>query len=498
MDGNQLWFSPGSRYEGSRWMSVYDNKKVRLCAQRNCEICKPDVREALRSFHGGKLEVKLTLHRTPSFFAPEEYYLGHIVSIPVDEVAALGSDEEIETDYSILNAICVRTSKGVIVIDPGSAGFGEEEKAILQLVSGQKVLGGIVSHGHLDHWNNMGLIQARFYMSPIAWQLATRHAALQRDWRLESVLRMTSPVSPGQTVVFGNGTQIRVETFPFPHSIPETMGLVIKGEKARLVHLSDFKFSGMESRQKAETIATLSRVAEKGVDILSLNIINAHIKGFTPLEALVVDSLIDIIMRAKGRTIVACFASNLERIQRIVDIAKLLGRPVRFLGSGMQNTRELLKVESGEGATEKSVILVTGCQAEEKSVLWRSAKDLNPSLILEPGDTLALSSRCIPGNEIAIREMVNAISSRVAKVIVNEGEKKQVGLDGSDYPNIEEAFLHVSGHGAEEDLRLALEILKPKKVLAWPQTSPQIEAFRAIAEPLGIEILPETQRVIDI
>ncbi len=491
----QLWFKPGSRHEGAKWMSVYNNRKVRLCGQRNCEICNLDVREVLRNFHGGKLEVKLTFHRTPSFFAPEEYYSGHVVLVPAGEVAELEADEEIETDYSALNAIFVVTPQGGILIDPGSTGFGEEEKAILKLVSGRKVLGGIVSHGHLDHWNNMGLVQTRFFMGQIAWELASHHASFQRDWRLEQALRMASPVTPGQTVVFGNGTQLRVETFAFPHSIPETMGLVINGDKARFVHLGDFKFSGMESRQKAETIAILNRIAEKGVDILSLNVINAHIEGFTPLEALVVDSLINIIMRAKGRVIVACFASNLERIRRITDIARLLQRPVQFLGAGMQNARELLKIGSEEGAVERSVIFVTGCQAEEKSVLWRVAEDLNPSLSLEPADTLVLSSRCIPGNELSIREMVNAISPRVARVILNEEEKTQVGLED---PKVVESFIHVSGHGAKEDIRLALEILKPKKVLAWPQTSPQIEAFRAIVEPLGIEILSENQRVVEI
>lgn len=502
MEKVQLWFKPGSRYEGAKWMSVYNNRKVRLCGRRNCEICNLDAKEVLRNFHGGKLEVELTFHRTPSFFAPEEYYSGHVVLIPAGEVAELEADEEIETDYSALNAIFVVTPQGGILIDPGSTGFGEEEKAILKLVSGRKVLGGIVSHGHLDHWNNMGLVQTRFFMGQIAWELASRHASFQKDWRLEQALRMASPVTPGQTVVFGNGTQLRVETFAFPHSIPETMGLVVNGEKARFVHLGDFKFSGMESRQKAETIATLSRIAEKGVDILSLNVINAHIEGFTPIEALVVDSFTDLATKARGRLIVACFASNQERIRRLVDVAKLLGRPVRFLGAGMRNARDILRIEETEGNMTKALILVTGCQAEPKSVLWRIAYNQNPPLELEADDTVAWFSRGIPGNEPAIKEEVVSISSRVAEVYVNEGEKKQLGLE--EYPKVKKASIHVSGHGAAEDSRLALKIARPKKVLVWPQTEPQISAFRKIVkeveEELGIriEILPENQRIIEI
>lgn len=329
-------------------------------------------------------------------------------------------------------------------------------------------------------------------MSQLTYELISRHVALHKDYWLEQALRAARKLISDQVISFGNNLQL--ETFPLPHSIPETMGLVIKGKRARLIYLSDFKFNGMESWQKAKTINILQRITRDGVDILALNIINAHIEGFTPLEALVVDSLTDIMMRAQGRVIIACFASNLERIRRFAETVRLLQRPIQFLGVGMESAKEFLGLED-EGMNEKSVIFVTGCQAEEKSVLWRIAHDQNPPLRLEKGDTLVLSSRSIPGNETAIQEMVSAILPRVANVIINKGEKARIGL--TDH-KITERVIHVSGHGGQEDIRLALEILRPRKVLAWPQSEPQMSAFRAITKPLGIEILSKDQRVIEI
>lgn len=89
MEKVQLWFNPGSWREGARWMSVYKSRKVRLCSQRKCEICDMALKEVLRDFRGGKLDVVLTAHRTPSFFAPEEFYLAHLVSIPTPGITAI-------------------------------------------------------------------------------------------------------------------------------------------------------------------------------------------------------------------------------------------------------------------------------------------------------------------------------------------------------------------------------------------------------------------------
>jgi len=494
MEQVMLRFYPGDRREGFRWLAAYNNRMVGLCNQFSCELCNLPEREKLRDFQGGRLEVALTLHRRPSFWEVKEFYLGHLVAIPEREVREV--DEGIEFDISRSNAFLYTTDSGTLLIDPGSMVFNGDEALVKQLITDQRVVATVISHAHLDHINQLGEIRGPVVMTKIAFRLASRHADLERDARMVRVLRGAKMVVPGEPVVLERGLPFRVDTFPLPHSIPETMGFVIKGKMKRVVHLADFKLSGWEGESKAKTLATLGEIAKEQVDILALTITNAHIGGFTPIEVQVIDSLTNITAGAKGRVVITCFSSNLERIRRLTEVAQLLERPVFFYGAGMQNSQELLEIKTEEGASrsKKAAVFVTGCQAEENSVLWRIAGGRNPPFELRPDDTLVFSSRCIPGDEEKLRQMIADLRPRLKRIIVNEGEIKQVGLD----KGVEEALTHISGHEYGGGLSLVMEILRPKQILAWPQTSPQIEAFRKIAHELGAEILPETERVIAI
>lgn len=494
MEKVQLWFHSGDRREGFRWSAAYQSKMVGLCRQPFCKICNLDEWESLMGFRGGRLEVQLTLHRRPSFWDWEtkEFYIGHLLKVLPGEMAV---DEGLEFDISRLNTIVCFTLSGAILIDPGSMGFDSREFSLVQLTT-QRILATIITHGHLDHWNHLGLSETRkpIFMTKLTHELASRHAAWQRDGRLSRALRETRLVVPGDPILL-DGLPLKIDTFSLPHSIPETMGLVVRGQGGRLVCLGDFKLNGMEPRQKAETIAILSRIAREPVDFLSLNIISAHLEGFVPLEVSVIDGLINIMASARGRVIVACFSTNLERIQRIAEAVQILGRPVAFCGAGMKNAQEFLGIKAEEAAVEddKAMIFVTGCQAEENSVLWRIAQGQNPSFELRPDDTLVFSSRCIPGDEEGIRHLLGQLGPKIERIVVDKGEIERLGL--ADL-RVDEAVTHVSGHGNKEDLRLALEILKPKKVLPLPQTEPQFSAFKEIAN--GIEIIDEEKRTIEI
>lgn len=499
MEKVTLRFYPGGQ-EGYKWASGYGGMLVGLCRKEGCEFCNQEAREDLRGFRGGKIEVMLERWRKPSFWKEEYFYSGHLVSVPEEEVEV---DQGLEVDVSELNAILLRTSQGTLLIDPGATGFNGDDLPFRQLIAGQQIRAAILTHGHLDHMSLVGLVDAPAYMSRLTYRLLDRHAFVQQDYRLVRALEQARMVVPGESILLEE-LPLRVETIPLPHSIPETMGLVIRGEKKRVVHLGDFKFTGMEARSKAETIAALRQVAEGRVDLLCLNIINAHIGGFTLMGGLVINTFTDILTEAEGRVIITCFSSNLERIQRISEIAQLLGRPVAFCGAGMRNSQEILGIETKEEAidSERAVVFVTGCQAEEDSVLWRIAQgrkipeEKRPKLKLRPeGDILTFSARCIPGNEDDLHQLMTVLRPQVKKMIVSEGEIAQVGLANLD---IEETLTHITGHGSQEDLRLALEILQPKSVLAWPHFSPQIEAFRQIAESLGIGILDEKERIIEI
>jgi len=496
MEMVQLWFSPGDRREGFRWSAAYEGRMVGICNQPFCGICNLDERKKLKGFSGGRLEVQLTLHRRPSFWEGRQFYLGHLVKVLPPE--AVATDEGIEFDVSRFNAFLYLTPKGGVLIDPGIMGFNGGENPLQQLVN-KRVIATIVTHGHQDHWNNLSVLKPSgpVFMTSLAFQLVSRHASIQRDFHFLKLLRGAKMMVPGEPVLLEQNLPLRIDTISLPHSIPETVGLVIRGEKARVVHLGDFKFNGMDPRTKAETIARFSEIAREKIDLLTINIINSHATGFTLLEELVIENLTNIIVRAQGRVVIACFSTNLDRIRRIAEVAQLLGRPVQFFGAGMENSQEFFRIEPKEGLVDfkKAVVFTTGCQSEEESVLWRIAYKQNPPLKIGNEDVLVFSSRCIPGREVALKELIETLRLKVAEVVVNEGEGKQIGLDVS---TVEESLVHVSGHGSKEDIRLALELLRPEKTLPWPQTSPQLESFRQIADSLGIEILDERKRTIEI
>jgi len=494
----RLRFGPGGK-EGYKWASNYRDLLVGLCRQPFCEICNLAEREKLRDFRGGELEVKLVPYRRPTFWEEKFFYLGHLIKVPKREaVKTISVDEGIEPDVSRLNTFILSTAKGSVLIDPGEMGFNGDTIGLQKLISNRKIVATIITHGHLDHWNYLNALSSSdaVFMNALTFQLISRHAAWQRDPHLVKWLGKAQKISPGEPILLEKDLPIQIETFPLPHSIPETMGLIIKSQRKRIVHLGDFKLSGMEAETKAETISRLSQIAKEPVDILFLNIINAHLEGFTPIETVAIKTITDIMAEAKGRVIITSFSTNLERIRRLAEAAKMLGREVHFFGAGMKNAKEFLGFKQEKGAdSKKSVIFVTGCQAEEHSVLWRIAYEEKPPFSLYPTDALIYSSRCIPGNETYLRDQNTALRPKVEIVVVNEGEVEQVGLQEME---TEEAPVHVSGHGYKEDLRLVLEIFQPKAVLPWPQISPQIEAFQSLTDSFGIEVLTEKERVIKV
>lgn len=486
-----LYFRP----VGRGWRATRNGDDVFLCNQPFCEFCNSKEREKLGRFQGGRIEVALFPYRRPSLWKEDRFYVGHVVDIPLENGEE--ADEELEFDSSKLNAILFRTKEGSLLIDPGSMGFDETSAGLEQLIAAQKILVTLITHGHLDHWIHLGRVEEGLvFLSRTAFELVSRHASWQRNVGLISALRRAEIIGPGEPILAGN-IPAKIETFPLCHTIPETMGVIVEGERARAVVLSDFRLSGMDAQGRAETIRQLQRAAEKPVDYLVMTITNAHLPGFTPMEGLAIDAITNIMAQAPGRVVIACFASNFDRIRALCKTAQTLGRPVQFFGTGMRNAKEILSLpDATEGDSDKSVIFITGCQAEEESALWRIAYNRNPPLKLTETDVAVFSARCIPGNEERLRSLHFRLRHLVGRLIINEGDLVQIGgLEGLD---IEEAPTHFSGHEYGGGLQLVMQILRPKKVLVWPQTSPQIEAFRKIAAPLGIEILPEDNRIIDI
>jgi len=509
MEKVSLLFWPGRPQRRYQWVSRHDGKTVVLCDLSLCPLCNLSERENLRNAKGSLgLEVQLELRRSYGGIgiASRERYVGHLVSRSKAEVTEviprvipeiIPEPEGAEIDIACNVILCQSQGLGQL-IDPGAIGFNGKGKEIVQrLVQGRQIRGVWITHAHMDHYDGLSGLGRK--NPPIFMTSHTQQVILSRREKTIPLhlIRRAELITPGQPPILEIGP-FKVSTFPLSHSVPGTMGLFIRGSRRKMVYLGDFKLNGFDSLPMAQTVATLKEIAKEGVDILAFNIVNAHLEGFTPIEALAIETITNVLARAKGRVIVTCFSSNLERIRRIVEVAQLLKRPVAFYGAGMRHSQELLgiKTEGGAIGSEKEVIFVTGCQAEEDSVLWRIAERQNPPFELWLSDTLVLSSRGIPGRETELSPLTTNLRPRVDRLIVHRGEVEQLGLKDL---GVEEMLTHTSGHEYGGGLRLVLEILQPKEgVFVWPQTEPQIGAFRKIAQEVGVKILPETERIIEI
>ncbi len=399
-----------------------------------------------------------------------------------------------EAIFPSLNAFLINQT----LIDPGGFGFELDLKAFCQIIGQdnlKQIKRVIISHGHRDHWNNIffaaSLPQVPVYMDELTRALILRSAEFE-----ESSIELGEIAERSRIIKPGDAIEPDIETFGLPHSIPWTKGIVIRGKKGLFVHLGDFRLMNYEKFERERTLEGLKEIGKRGVEIAALNIFNADCQGYLPSKNVAIETIFKVLQEAPGKVVITCFSTNFARIWRLCKILEKMGRPVRFFGSAMQHTRVLLNIKSIEGDPAKTVYFVTGCQAEPGSVLDVLAKELKQGWHFGEQNTLVFSSRCIPGNEKALGEMIIMLRPAFGRIIVNEGDIAQVGLSG--FGNIEELPVHISGHGYAGDIEDALIALRPKSVIPWPQIEPLFSSFCKIAEKLGIKVLFEKQRVIEV
>ena len=252
-----------------------------------------------------------------------------------------------------------------------------------------------------------------------------------------------------------------IEFVHVTHSIVSCVALAITTPLGVIIHTGDYKVDPTPTDNELFDLHTLAEYGKQGVLLLMSDSTNVDRPGYTESERAVGPRLEDLFVRAPRRLVVSCFSSSIHRLQQILDLAQEYGRKVAFLGRSMNNTTEiahdlgLLSIPNNillrpqdimQTAPSKLVAIVSGTQGEPMSALSRIAVDNHKSLSLESGDTVALSSRIIPGNEKAIYRMINHVAKRGADVVY-----------GSMNPPI-----HVSGHGSAEELRLVLNLVRPR------------------------------------
>jgi ribonuclease J len=385
-----------------------------------------------------------------------------------------------------------------IVVDCGLA-FPEEEMYGIDIVipdvtylRGQKdrVKAFVITHAHEDHIGALPYVLPDFPGVPV--YASTLARGLISNKIKEHKLRNNplKALEPGDTVELGN---FDVTAFRIGHSIPDAMGVRIRTPFGDIVHTGDFKFDQTPVDGKPADFQDLGRFGEEGVLCLMSDSTRAEVPGYTPSERTVGDAFHDIMEGLEGRVIVATFASNIARVQQVFEASETFGRKAAVLGRSMeQNTRiatdlGYLRPPSTGLVTKGKIssipdheltIVTTGAQGEPMAGLARMANHENRFVEITPGDTVIVSASPIPGNEEYVARTVDNLFRAGANVY---------------YHAIKRA--HVSGHASQEELKLMLNLTKPRYIIPIHGEFRMLVQHGRLAQEVGLE--PENILILE-
>src|SRR5579871_750292 len=365
-----------------------------------------------------------------------------------------------------MNSMAVRYGDDIIVLDAGMM-FPDAELMGVDIVTpdfayleqnAAHVRGVILTHGHEDHIGAVPFLMSQI-SAPVygtAFTLALVERRLEEHEMVGDV--KMNAIKPGEKLQLG---VFSIEFIHVTHSIVSCVALAITTPLGVIIHTGDFKVDPTPTDNVLFDLHTLAEYGKRGVLLLLSDSTNVDRPGYTESERAVAPRMEDLFVRSPRRLVISCFSSSIHRLQQILDLAEEYGRKVAFLGRSMLATTEiahdlgLLTIPNGillrpqdimQSSPSKVAVVVSGTQGEPMSAMSRVAVDNHKSLSIEPGDTVALSARIIPGNEKAIYRMMNHLARRGADVVY-----------GTMNPPI-----HVSGHGSAEELRLVLNLVRPR------------------------------------
>ena len=406
-----------------------------------------------------------------------------------------------------MNMTAIRYGEDIIVIDCGMM-FPEAELLGVDLVmpdltflkeNAAQIRGLILTHGHEDH---IGAVP--YFLSDIdvpVYGTAFTLALVER--RLEEYDLERDPVlikvKPKQIVEVG---PFKIEFIHVTHSIVSAVMLAITTPLGVIIHTGDFKVDPTPTDNELFDLHTLADYGKRGVLLLLSDSTNSDRNGYTESERAVRPRMEEIFNRSERRIVVACFSSSIHRIQLVLDLAQEFNRRVAVIGRSMVSVTEiahslglldipdgiLLRPQDVMGlAPEKVAILMSGTQGEPMSALSRVAVDNHKQISVERGDTVVLSSRIIPGNEKAIFRMIDHMERRGTDVMY-----------GSMNPP-----LHVSGHGSVEEMKLVLNLVRPRYFMPIHGEYRQLTKHARLAEHLrfaGLEdsFIMESGEVLEL
>ncbi len=351
----------------------------------------------------------------------------------------------------------------------------------------EKIKGILLTHGHEDHIGAVPYLLADLgfppvYGTPLTLGIVTGKLKEHR------LLDKTNLVRFEAGVPFNVGS-FKIEPFRVAHSIPDTVGLAITTPYGLVIYLTDWKFDHTPVDGKPTDLAKIAELGQRQPVVLITDCVRVEYRGYTPSEQTVGEAFDNIFATAPGRIIVATFASNISRVQQVIDSAEAYNRKVMLAGRSMENNGRIaldlgyLRAQPGtlirphEAAAytdDQIAVVCTGSQGEPMAALARMANRDYPHLKIKDGDTVVVSASPIPGNEVSVGRVINNLFRLGADVVYGA-----------------EAHVHVSGHAAQEELKMALVLLRPEFVVPFHGDFRHMVLYRKLALGMGEVMKPD-------
>ena len=393
----------------------------------------------------------------------------------------------------------------IIVVDCGMAFPGDDMYGIDCIIpdvtylikNRARIRGLFITHGHEDHVGAIPYVLKQINL-PI---YCTRFTAGLIKLKLEEhgLVKSTKliTVEPGKTVRAG---KFNVEFIHVNHSIADSVAFAIHTKMGTVVHTGDFKIDSTPIDGEVIDLARLGELGKEGVLCLCADSTNVERPGFTPSEKTVGATFARQFQNCEERIIVTTFASNVHRIQQVLDAAAACGRKVAVTGRSMENMMKvstelgymkvpkntLMDINKIKGLPKnKQVIVTTGSQGEEMSALYRMAFSTHKQVELGAGDKVIISASAIPGNEVTVGRVINELFRKGVKVIYDRAD-----------------MLHVSGHACQEELKIIHALTKPRFFVPLHGEQRMLQIHSQVAQQMGMDrnhiAIAENGSVIEI
>jgi ribonuclease J len=405
------------------------------------------------------------------------------------------------------NMTVIESDDGLVVIDAGLS-FPRDEHLGVDLVlpdfsylreRRDEIRAVILTHGHEDHVGALPYL-LREIQVPQVWATRLTLGLVKSKLDEHGLVQAADLVEvdpEGAPVDIG---PFRCEFVRMAHSIPDSVAVVLDTPAGRIVHTGDYKIDHTPVDGFRTDVGKLADLGNRGVDVLLGDSTNAERPGVTPSERTVGEAFRAIIPQRKGRILIASFASNVHRMQQAIEVAAETGRRVAIVGRSLRKNINIARnlgymdvpdeilvkpSDLGELRPEETMILCTGSQGEPMSALTRMAYRDHPNVTVSEGDTVIISAKPVPGNELRVHDTINGLTRLGAEVLHQEI-----------------AAVHVSGHGNAEEMRTVIALLRPRNVMPvhgeFRMQTAQARLARDVGVPSDRIVIAENGSVVEM